>query len=132
MRRIAARASPLITSTRMSFPFDSAMKRWIRMSSPRLQMVSSIDSTEALLSAKITPVPCVPRSSLRMSGGPPTSFIILSRSRGYREISVSGTGTPFRASSWRQLSLFFACSIADARFTTGTSISSKWRTTAIE
>src|SRR6185295_5637647 len=78
MRRIAARTSPSITSARMSLPFDSAMKRWIMMSSPRLQIVSSIDSTDALLSAKITPVPCVPRSSFRISGGPETSFISLS------------------------------------------------------
>jgi hypothetical protein len=123
---------PSITSTRTSFPFDSRMNRWSMMSSPRLQIVSSIDSTDAWLSAKITPVPCVPFSSFMISGVPPTSPISRSSRRGYRDISVSGTRTPRDSSSCRHPNLFRDRPIAVWSFTHGIPITRNCRTTAIE
>ena len=83
------------------------------------------------VSAKITPIPCVPSSSLMTSGAPPATSIRPSMSFVECAQPVTGKPMPSRASSCRQRSLSREREIPCDSFVGKTPIISNCRTTAV-
>ncbi len=75
MRRIAATTRSPTTSARMSLPRLSEMKLWMSTFCLVECRVSTMDSATFASGARITPMPCVPSSSLMTTGAPPTRSI---------------------------------------------------------
>ena len=71
-RVIAATTFRPTTMARKSVPWDSSTKAWMRMFCFSECIASSTDSADFTDSARMTPVPWLPSSSLRMTGVPPT------------------------------------------------------------
>src|SRR5213593_1292270 len=104
-RRMAVTTRLPTTSARMSFPSDSATNSWIRIVLPRDHRVSSTDWTACSVSARITPIPCVPWMSLSTTGGPPTASSAAPIWWGSRAMTVRGMLMSLRVKSWKQRSL---------------------------
>ncbi len=89
------------------------------------------DSAAFLVSARTTPTPWVPSSSLTTSGAPPTISITPSMSLVEWAKLVIGSPTPERARSCIDRSLSREREIACDSATENTPIISNWRTTAV-
>ena len=96
-RRIAATTRSPTTRARMSRPLLSLTKRWISTFCLVLWRVSMIASATLRSGARITPMPCVPSSSLITTGAPPTRSIAGITSARSRTNVVGGITT-----SWRE------------------------------
>ena len=90
-----------------------------------------IASATFTVSARITPMPCVPSSSLMMTGAPPIRAIAGSTSRRSRTKVVRGMPIPWRLRIWRERSLSREFAMPVEEFAQNTSICSNCRTTAI-
>ena len=121
---------PPTTSTRMSLPPASLMNSCTRMLVLAALKASMIDLADAAVSARITPRPCVPSSSLMTHGVPPTSLITSSARRGPCAKAVTGRPMPSRASSCSARSLSRERPMATLSFRGKTPCTSNWRSTA--
>jgi hypothetical protein len=93
-------------------------------------MASSADSSACRLSQTMTPVFSLPRRSFTSTGSPPTWRTISRSPDGSDAITVRGTFTPLAESSCSTRILLRASPMAGAPFSTGSSRSWRWFTTA--
>ena len=89
----------------MSRPLLSLTKRWISTFCFVLCSVSMIASATLMVGARITPMPCVPSSSLITTGAPPTRSIAGITSARSRTNVVGGIPMLWRERIWVARSL---------------------------
>ena len=130
MRRMAATTCPPTTNARTSLPSASLMYSCTRMLTFAALKASMIDFADASVSARITPMPCVPSTSLMTTGAPPTSLMTSSALRGPCAKAVTGRPMPARARSCSARSLSRERPMATLSFSGNTPCISNCRSTA--
>ena len=130
-RRIEAITRPPTTKARMSAPLASLMYSWTRMLASSWRNAPMTDSAAFLVSARTTPMPWVPSSSLTTTGAPPTVSSRPSMSLVEWAKPVTGSPIPPWLSSCSDRSLSRLRLIAWLPLTENTFIISNCRTTAV-
>ena len=130
-RMMEATTLPPMTKQRMSEPAASLMYSCTRMFCFRPAKASITLLADCMVSARMTPMPWVPSSSLMTTGGPPTIAITSSACLVPWAKAVTGRPMPLRASSCRLRSLSRARAIATDSLSGYTPITSNCRSTAV-